>query len=155
VLVTGPLGGSRRGRHLDPRPRFDAAAFLVAHGARALMDVSDGLALDLARLAAASGVRIDLERVPVHADATRMARTSGRTPRAHALGDGEDHELLATLAPRAWAAAAGAAARRFPELAVIGRVRRGKGLWLARDDGGTLARWTWEGAGRGGWIHGR
>jgi thiamine-monophosphate kinase len=151
VLVTGPLGGSRLGRHLDPRPRFEAAAFLVAHGARVLMDVSDGLALDLSRIAAASGVRIDLERVPVHADARRMAQTSGRSARAHALDDGEDHELLATLAPRAWAAVARAAGRRFPELTVIGRVRRGRGLWLARADGGALRRWS----GRGGWIHGR
>lgn len=150
VLVSGPVGGSRLGRHLEPRPRFDAAEFLHASGARALMDVSDGLALDLARLAAASGVRIDLERVPIHPDATRMARASGLTPRAHALADGEDYELLATLAPRAWLRARARAARRFPALTVIGRVRAGRGLWLAAAEGRALRRWN----GRGGWIHG-
>lgn len=150
VLVSGPVGGSRLGRHLEPRPRFEAAEFLNAHGARALMDVSDGLALDLARLAEASGVRIDLEHVPIHADARRAARSSGRTPRAHALADGEDYELLATLAPRAWRAASARAARLFPALTVIGRVRAGRGLWLAAAEGRALQRWD----GRGGWIHG-
>jgi thiamine-monophosphate kinase len=150
VLLSGPVGGSRLGRHLEPEPRFAVAELLRAAGARALMDVSDGLALDLARLARASGVRIDLERVPVHRDALRLAKTSGRSARAHALGDGEDHELLATLTPRAWHALAPRAGHRFPELAPIGRVRRGRGLWLAHDEGGTLRPWD----GRGGWIHG-
>jgi thiamine-monophosphate kinase len=150
VLATGPFGGSSLGRHLAPVPRFAEAEFLCAHGASALMDVSDGLALDLARIAAAARVRIELERVPVHADARRAARASGRTPRAHALADGEDHELVATLAPAAWRRARAAAARRFPRLSVIGRVCAGRGLWLAREDGGRLARWD----GRGGWIHG-
>jgi len=150
VLLTGPLGGSRLARHLEPAPRFAEAAFLLAHGAHALMDVSDGLALDLSRLAAASGVRIELERVPVHADARILARRSGRAARAHALGDGEDHELLATLAPRRWRAAEAEAARRFPRLGVIGRVRRGRGLAVAAVDGGALRAWD----GKGGWIHG-
>lgn len=151
VLASGAFGGSALGRHLEPVPRFELAEFLCAAGARALMDVSDGLALDLSRLAAAARVRIDLAHVPIHADARRAARQSGRTPRAHALADGEDHELLATLAPAAWRALQGAAARRFPSLAVIGSVRRGAGLWLAAEDGGRPLR-PWDG--RGGWIHG-
>ena len=150
VLLSGPVGGSRLGRHLEPRPRFEAAEFLSLHGARALMDVSDGLALDLARLAEAAGVRIDLEHVPIHRDARRAARASGRDPRAHALGDGEDYELLATLAPRAWRGARAPAARSFPDLTVIGRVRAGKGLWLAPVEGQALRPWD----GHGGWIHG-
>ncbi|NOT30817.1 MAG: hypothetical protein HOP15_10265, partial [Planctomycetes bacterium] len=79
-------------------------------------------------------------------------RQSGRTQRAHALADGEDHELLATLAPAAWRALRSTAERRFPALAVIGSVRRGAGLWLASEDGGRPLR-PWDG--RGGWIHGR
>jgi thiamine-monophosphate kinase len=150
VLVTGALGGSRRGRHLEPRPRFAEAQWLVAAGARALMDVSDGLALDLARLARASRVRIDLERVPVHADARRLARGVDARARRGALDDGEDHELLATLSPARWRRLAREAARRFPHLSVIGRVRSGSGLWLAEVDGGALVPW----AGRGGWLHG-
>jgi len=149
VLLTGPVGGSRRRRHLDPLPRFDVARFLFESGATALMDVSDGLALDLSRLANASRVRIDLEHVPVHRDARAAARTSGRTALAHALGDGEDHELLATIALERWARIA-ARAQRFPGLHVIGRVRRGSGLWIAEAPG-VLVPWD----GRGGWIHGR
>ncbi|MEQ1892463.1 MAG: thiamine-phosphate kinase, partial [Planctomycetota bacterium] len=84
VLVTGALGGSRLGRHLEPEPRFEAAHFLAQAGARALMDVSDGLALDLARLARASRVRIDLERVPVHRAALRAARGEVARAREHA-----------------------------------------------------------------------
>jgi thiamine-monophosphate kinase len=149
--LTGPVGGSRLGRHLEPRPRFDEAHFLARGGARALMDVSDGLALDLARLADASRVRIELTRVPVHADARRAARASGRSPRAHALGDGEDHELLATLAPQAWAHLEGRARGLFPALSVIGRVAPGSGLFLGRRaDSDPLEPWDRG----GGWIHG-
>jgi thiamine-monophosphate kinase len=149
VLLTGPVGGSQRGRHLEPEPRFAVARFLHEGGATALMDVSDGLALDLSRLASASSVRIDLERVPVHRDARASARTSGRTALAHALGDGEDHELIATIAEKSWARLA-LRARRHPGLVVVGRVRRGRGLWIA-DAAGALAPWD----GSGGWIHGR
>jgi len=138
------------GRHLDPAPRFEVARYLWAHGATALMDVSDGLALDLSRIAELSRVRIDLERVPVHRDARRLARRSGRTAREHALADGEDYEILATLAEQSWRALARSAARRFPELVQIGRVRRGSGLWLGASDSGALAPWNRK----GGWIHG-
>lgn len=150
VLATGAFGGSALGRHLEPMPRFAEAEFLWSHGATALMDVSDGLALDLSRLAAASRVRIELERVPVHADARRAARRSGRTARAHALADGEDHELLATILPSAWRALLGRAERRFPGIRVIGTVAAGDGLWLPAEGAGTLMRWD----GEGGWLHG-
>jgi thiamine monophosphate kinase len=95
-------------------------------------------------------VRIDLERVPVHRDALRATRGRALRARAHALADGEDHELLATLAPERWRRIEREAVRRFPELCVIGRVRRGEGLWLAREEGGELAAWD----GKGGWLHG-
>jgi thiamine-monophosphate kinase len=152
VLLTGPVGGSALGRSLSIRPRFAEGRFLHAHGAAVLMDVSDGLALDLSRIARLSRVRIELLRVPVHADARRLARTSGRTPLEHALSDGEDHELLATLAPRAWERIRSRAERLFPDLVVIGRVRRGSGLLVPRAEGqgGGLVPW----GGRGGWIHG-
>jgi thiamine-monophosphate kinase len=155
VLLTGPVGGSLLGRHLSIEPRFAEGRFLHAAGAHALMDVSDGLALDLARLARRSGVRIDLERVPVHADADRAARRDGRSARDHALSDGEDHELLATISARAWRRVAARARRRFPRLVVVGRVRAGSGLFLARagasrGDARALVRWD----GWGGWIHG-
>ena len=61
VVLTGPVGGSGLGRHLRPAPRVEAGRHLASVGARAMMDTSDGLALDLERMARASGVRIDLE----------------------------------------------------------------------------------------------
>ena len=67
------------------------------------MDVSDGLAIDLARLVRESGVGavVETDRVPIHDDARRMARQAGdgRTPLEHALGDGEDFELLLAVPP--------------------------------------------------------
>ncbi len=152
VLVTGALGGSLLGRHLVPVPRLFAGELLARGGARALMDVSDGLAWDLFRLARSAGVAIelDLASVPVHADARRRARTSGRTPLWHALHDGEDHELVACLSARDWRRAERGARRAIPGVRVIGRVQRGSGLAL-RDAHGHARRWR---PGEGGWRHG-
>jgi thiamine-monophosphate kinase len=97
LFVTGPLGGSRAGRHLRFEARIEWGLALVERcGVRAAMDVSDGLALDLSRFAAASGVGawIEAERVPIHLDAHELARVDGRSALEHALADGEDHELL-------------------------------------------------------------
>jgi thiamine-monophosphate kinase len=102
LLVTGALGGSILGRHLAVEPRVrEALQLQAAYELHAGMDVSDGLALDALRLAAASGcgVAIDLAAVPVSADAERFAATTGRTALDHALGDGEDFELLVAAAP--------------------------------------------------------
>lgn len=100
LLVTGTLGGSILGRHLDFEPRVREALLLSERYAlHAGIDISDGLAIDAARLAAASacGVAIDLARVPV-SDAARTlarnARDDDRTALDHALADGEDFELL-------------------------------------------------------------
>lgn len=152
VLVTGPTGGSGLGRHLRIEPRLAAGQSLWRAGARAMMDVSDGLGIDLTRLARASDVAIELVRVPVHRDARRAARTSGRTAEQHALEDGEDHELLVCLAPAAARRLLGAALDRTfseaPGLAVVGRVRSGAGLWVP---GPTGALEAWRGAG---FVHG-
>ena len=100
LVLTGPVGGSLLGRHERIQPRLAAGRQLWLAGATALMDVSDGLALDLHRLARASKVAFELLKLPIHRDARRAARTSGRLPLEHALGDGEDHELLACLPRR-------------------------------------------------------
>jgi thiamine-monophosphate kinase len=103
VLVTGPCGGSAAGlrqlqagesgadaRHSYRRPvarlREGEAARRV--GTHAMIDISDGLALDLHRLADASRVGFTLEDVPVAAGATLD----------EALGGGEDYELLLAVA---------------------------------------------------------
>lgn len=95
IWVTGTLGGSfPTGKHLDFIPRMSEAEKLAASGAvHALMDLSDGLARDLPRLAQASraGFRLDRASIPV---------TPGFSLR-NALEDGEDYELLFTLAENA------------------------------------------------------
>ncbi|MCK6065640.1 thiamine-phosphate kinase [Microbacterium sp. EYE_512] len=74
-------------RQLAPRPPVAAGADAAAAGATAMMDVSDGLALDATRMAQASGVTLDLERSTLGEDA------------AAALTGGEDHALLLTVPP--------------------------------------------------------
>lgn len=105
LLVTGTLGGSFAAKHLDFTPRTKEADWLVSHcKPAAMMDLSDGLAMDLPRLAAASGCgfRLDQRSLPL---------SSGCSVK-QGLGDGEDYELLLAMAPervggllRAWAEA--------------------------------------------------
>ena len=93
IFVTGRLGGSRAGKHLDFTPRLSEARWLVENfHPTAMMDLSDGLAADLPRLARASrcGFILDEAKIPI---------TRGCTAR-QALTDGEDFELLFTLSPR-------------------------------------------------------
>jgi thiamine-monophosphate kinase len=140
LLVTGALGGSILGRHLAVEPRVREALQLHAayelHGG---MDVSDGLALDASRLAAASGcgVALDLEAVPISADAVRLAAMTGHTPLDHALGDGEDFELLIAVEPHV----ADRIVRDQPlgvPVTRIGEFVEQDGLWR-RDEQGGLA----------------
>jgi thiamine-monophosphate kinase len=101
LYVTGPLGGSSRGKHLDFTPRVAEALELHERlDLRAMIDISDGFALDLHRLCAASGcgARVRAEWIPV-ADAA-AAMHDERSPLEHALGDGEDFELLFAVAPQ-------------------------------------------------------
>lgn len=101
IFVTGPLGGSILGKHLRFIPRL-REAWRLRPRATAMIDISDGFALDLSRLCEASGVgaRVDLSRVPVSAAARRLAKRTGRDPLEHALFDGEDYELLYTARRR-------------------------------------------------------
>ncbi|HUT34768.1 MAG TPA: thiamine-phosphate kinase [Planctomycetota bacterium] len=100
VLVTGALGGSLLGKHLRFRPR-QAEGLLLAerYTPHAMIDISDGLARDLHHILEESRVGATLwaDRIPVSDDAGRAALASGRSPLDHALGDGEDYELLFTL----------------------------------------------------------
>ena len=117
LFVTGHLGGSREGKHLDFTPRLAEARWLARHFLpNAMMDLSDGLAADLPRLARASrcGFALDASRLPV---------TPGCTVK-QALGDGEDFELLFALAPRKAAGIGPKWRRTFPKLPLteIGRV---------------------------------
>ena len=119
------MGGSAyRGRHLEIRPRFDLIE--SARAATAMMDVSDGLAWDLHRLlrASACGGCVDLDVIPVHADALAAASGDPAAALDAALHDGEDHELLATsdlALPGPWVR--------------VGEIESGEGLRLTSRSG--------------------
>lgn len=105
LFVTGRLGAAsaavgawRQGREpatawverfWNPRPRIQEALWLVERGARAAIDLSDGLIADGGHVAAASGVAIELDwdAVPTAAGVETSAAVSG----------GEDYELLVAV----------------------------------------------------------
>lgn len=92
LFVTGRLGGSIGGHHLDFVPRLNEGRWLASPArANAMMDLSDGLGSDLPRLAGASGCGfdVDLACIPLRGGAD----TTG------ALTDGEDYELLFAISP--------------------------------------------------------
>jgi len=111
LVVTGPLGAAgaafRKGSFVRPPLRLVEGKELAGH-AHAMLDVSDGLAVDAGHLARRSGCRVvlDLDRVPL-ADGAELED----------LGFGEDYELLAAVAD----------AGRF---SVIGRCEEGEGVEL-------------------------
>lgn len=99
LVVTGALGGSLLGRHLNFTPRVELARALARKiRVTAMIDVSDGLARDAWNLCLESGrgAVIDADRIPIHEDALAMFRRDGMQPLDHALFDGEDYELLYT-----------------------------------------------------------
>ncbi len=100
IVVTGKLGGSILGKHLAFEPRLELAAELMRLGVvSAATDISDGLGIDLLNVTVASkcGAEVWLDQVPISDDAVTCAQKSGRSPLEHALGDGEDFELLLAM----------------------------------------------------------
>ncbi len=139
ILVTGSFGGSILGHHFDFEPRVREALLLnERYQLHAGIDVSDGLSLDLAHIVAESGCGavLQTDAVPVADDAHRLAGqlADGLTPLQHALGDGEDFELILAVPPEE--------ARRMlsrqpldVQLTAIGEFTAEKGLWQVDAEG--------------------
>ncbi len=134
LFVTGPLGGSILGHHHDFTPRVrESLALHAAVSLRAMLDISDGLAADLNHICEESkcGAVLHANAIPISDAARELARTSGKLPLEHALGDGEDFELLFAVSPLD-------GAKLLREPPVPGLTKIGEcvesGLWL--EDGG-------------------
>jgi thiamine-monophosphate kinase len=136
LYVTGALGGSGaaldallrgatprdvdRARFASPRPRIAEGRWLAEHGARAAIDVSDGLVGDAGHLAAASGVRVVLDLVSVPC-------VDGITPES-AAASGEEYELLVAFPADARPDARAFHQRFALPLTEIGRFVAGSGV---------------------------
>ncbi len=156
VAVTGTLGASRAGldilhgrvslrseqlreeallAHRRPHARVREGRWLAASAnVHAMMDCSDGLSTDLARLCAASALGARIDSVPVAASARAAAQAVHEDPCAYALAGGEEYELIFTCASRAYAHLD----RRFRatfghSLHRVGVMRAGQGVVIAED----------------------
>ena len=112
-------------RYRNPQPRLALAAAL-REGAAAAMDVSDGLAGDLAKILRASGVggALELDRVPF-SDAARAAIAADPALRDKAVAGGDDYEILFTLPVENLAATMARAAEAGLAVTPVGTVRAG------------------------------
>jgi thiamine-monophosphate kinase len=101
LLTEGRTGAAELiAAHRRPEPPYGAGAEARAHGATALLDVSDGLVQDLGHIADASGVRIEIDSASVP-----VPRILGPDGLRHALTGGEDHAFAGTFpgaAPPSW-----------------------------------------------------
>jgi thiamine-monophosphate kinase len=150
VAVTGSLGGAGAGLALlegrvdgsalglsedvratlvrayaEPLPRFSEGAALAAAGATAMIDLSDGLATDLAHVARGSDVRIEvsLPSVPLTEGVAEIASALGREPHRLAATAGDDYELGVCIAP---------AVRDAHEASDASTPGRGRLAWIGR-----------------------
>jgi thiamine-monophosphate kinase len=137
LFVTGELGGSLAGKHLEFEPRLAEARWLAQHfSVHAMLDISDGLAGDLRHLLTASRVGAELlsTSIPVSREARRAAKAkpSAKPALLAALTDGEDFELLFTVASRDAVPLLDAWRKQFPKLPLtcIGKIKAGEGVTI-------------------------
>ena len=163
LVVTGTLGGSAGGLwvareqhdrqsealssewgralvalHERPVARVGEGQTLAAAGATSMIDLSDGLALDLGRVCEESscGARVRLDAIPLAPGLEDLQRFGQVEPLDLALHGGEDYELLATMPPEAVESARGALRERFRiDLTEIGEITSARELIAVGDDG--------------------
>ena len=143
IFVTGELGGSLADeRHLDFEPRLAEGRWLAENfSLHAMIDLSDGLAGDLRHILKASHVGAELlaSAIPINRSArvASRAESSAKPPLLAALTDGEDFELLFTVASREAVPLLDAWKKQFPKikLTCIGKITAGEGV-LIRDKEG-------------------
>ena len=154
IFVTGELGGSLTGKHLEFEPRLAEARWLAEHfSVHAMIDLSDGLAGDLRHILKASRVGAELLKpaIPISRAAKEGARScagqganhppidiGGYKPAlAAALSDGEDFELLFAVAGADAVKLLDAWKKQFPKLKLscIGKITAGEGVTI-RDQTG-------------------
>lgn len=155
VCVTGSLGAAAAGlllleqpelrervsaevaaalieRQLRPQPRIVPGRALAAAGARAMIDVSDGLVADAGHIAEASGAAIALEAdlIPIASGVADLAAAAGTDALALAASGGEDYELVVAVPEDRLAAAVAAVRETGVELSRVGRSEPGAGAVL-------------------------
>lgn len=142
IFVTGELGGSLSGKHLEFEPRLAEARWLNENfSIHAMMDISDGLAGDLRHILKASGVGAEILKaaVPVSRAAREISKRgdAAKPEFVAALTDGEDFELLFTVTGKNAVPLLDAWKKKFPglRLSCIGKIISGEGITL-RDQTG-------------------
>jgi thiamine-monophosphate kinase len=142
LFVTGHLGGSLAGHHLDFEPRLAEARWLADHfSVHAMIDLSDGLAGDLRHLADSAGLGAELLKtaIPISRAAKLQAKaeSSAKPPLLAALTDGEDFELLFTIASNDAVRLLDSWKKQFPDvpLTCIGKITAAPGVKLRDKDG--------------------
>ena len=142
--LSGPLAPAAdrlkdawRSFHRSPVPPWRSGPVAAQAGATSMIDLSDGLVRDTARVARASGVGIDLDRAALRRDfvSTLAVVLPAEQAWRHVLGGGEEHSLLATFPP------GGVPQDRSAPWRVIGRVGDGAGVTL---DGAPAQMAGWD-----------
>jgi thiamine-monophosphate kinase len=142
IFVSGELGGSIDRKHLEFPPRIEEAHWLAENfSIHSMMDLSDGLAGDLRHILHASKVGAELltTAIPISRSAKLKARmeSSAKPPLLAALTDGEDYELLFTVASKDAVGLLDGWKKHFPKtkLSCIGKITADPGLRV-RDKSG-------------------
>ena len=142
IFVTGKLGGSIYGHHLNFEPRLAEGEWLNTQSiVTACTDLSDGMAKDLhGLLNATQDAVIDLTSLPLADAAHQLSKADGKPAVEHALQDGEDYELLFTVDAQQADLLEANFKKQFPKTALksIGVVTEGAGLIKSRADGAVI-----------------